>query len=479
LAAAEYKVRFTKTGFRTQWYDHMPTWSSATSVEVTSGGTAFNINATMVEEGEGSIAGRVTDASNGQGVGGFEVCASTYFEVEFGEYKRSCVKTGASGEYTLTGLPVGTYYVRFAPGETCEEEQGEKVRCEPSSNYIGQQVSSVRVKATKTTTVNAALQAGGEITGTVTNASITHPPLAKIRVCAEGANASGEHEYEEYRYGCAYTNASGQYTISGLTSSSYKVFFSGAICTVVKKGAEWECPEVYVGQYYQGRQTFKTANAVSVTVGQVAGGINESLREAFPTTPASTAAPTLTGTAAAGGALTCSQGSWSHEPTFLTYQWLRDGTVIAGQSAATYTLQTADEGHSITCSVWAGNGAGVVSATSNAVAVARPLAVASAVASVKGSTALVKLHCAGAGSCGGALELVVKRGKRSVVIGTAHFSIAAGKSATIHVKLAATGRSLLRKAGRRGLSVKLTGEGVKGRTLVLKAALGGNKHHKK
>jgi hypothetical protein len=470
LAAAEYKVRFTKTGFRIQWYNHMLIWSSATSVEVTSGGTASNINATMVEEGEGSIAGRVTDASNGQGVGGFEVCAST-----FREYKRSCVKTGANGEYTLAGLPASIYeqVSFFAPGETCEEEQGEKVRCEPSSNYIGQQVSSVRVKATKTTTVNAALQAGGEITGTVTNASITHPALAKITVCAEGANASGEHDYgAEY---CAYTNASGQYTISGLRGGSYKVFFSGTICTVVKKGAEWECPEVYVGQYYQGRQTFKTANAVSVTVGQVAGGINESLREAFPTTPAGTAAPTLTGTPAVGQALSCSQGSWSHEPTYLVYQWLRNGSVISGQTGSTYTVQPADPGHSIACSVTAGNGAGAASAMSNAVAIPVPLAVFVGV-KVKGAVASVTLSCPGAAPCSGAMKIVArvttKHGGRkktsNVTIGLASFSMPAGKRVTLRVHLTGPGSKLLRRAGRRGLKVQITGIGVQAHTAVLK-----------
>ena len=42
--------------------------------------------------------------------------------------------------------------------------------------------------------------------------------------------------------------------------------------------------------------------------------------------------------------LTCSQGSWLHEPTYLLYQWMRNGTVISGQTGTTYTLQAADQG---------------------------------------------------------------------------------------------------------------------------------------
>jgi len=467
--AGNYRVGFNAAGFATQYYNGVSALFESTLVSVTTNNVTPNINAALEEAGEGTVAGRVTNASNGQGAGGVEACAYTP--------ERHCAETNGNGEYSLSGLPAGTIQVEFRAAETCEEEQGEKVRCQPKSSYIGQS-NSVKVKANKTETLNVALQAGGQISGTVTNASITHPGLGKVRVCATKVVGT-THEFEEYGPGgCAYTNSSGQYTISGLESGSYKVEFNGYICSIPKKGEE-ECPEVYVTQFYHGKQTHKQAETVSVSAGSNTGGIDESLREAFPTMPASTAAPTLTGTAAAASALTCSQGSWSHEPTFLIYQWLRDGTVIAGQGAATYTLQAADEGHSITCSVWAGNGAGVASATSNAVAVARPLATASGVARVKGGTALVKLHCAGVASCGGALKLVAKRGKRSVVIGTARFSIAAGKSATIHVKLTATGRSLLRKAGRRGLGVKLTGEGVKGRKLVLKAALRGKKHHKK
>jgi Carboxypeptidase regulatory-like domain len=467
LAAAEYKVRFTKTGFATQWYNHMPTWSSATSVEVTSGGTAF-INATMVEEGEGSIAGRVTDASNGQGVSGFEVCAST-FSVEFG-YKEFCVKTGPNGEYTRAGLPAGIYQVSFsAPGETCEEEQGEKVRCEPSSNYIGQQVSSVRVKATKPTTVNAALQSGGQVSGTVTNASITHPGIAKLTICATKVQGSEE---EEFGGACAYTNSKGEYTINGLQGGSYKVKFNGYICTIPKKGQR-ECPEVYVGTYYHGQQTFKKGESVSVTTGSNTGGINESLREAFPTTPASTAAPTLTGTPAVGQALSCSQGSWSHEPTYLVYQWLRNGTVISGQTGPAYALQAADQGQAITCSVTAGNGAGAATAISNAVTIPVPLAVFVNV-KVKGAVASVTLRCPGPGSCSGVMKIVArvvtKHGKRKVTIGVASFSMLAGKRVTLRVHLTGPGSKLLRRAGRRGLKVQITGSGVQAHTAVLKAA---------
>ncbi len=464
LTEGHYRVGFNATGFATQYYNDASSLSDSTPVSVTTGNVTEHINGELEEEGPGTVTGRVTSASTGQGVGGVSVCADGFDE------GGHCTETNANGEYTISGLSVGSYTIYFSASATeCEEEQGEKVRCEPKANFLSQS-AQVKVKANKTETVNAALQVGGQISGTVTNASITHPGIAKIEVCATKV-MSAEDEYGPG--GCAYTNASGQYTIDGLESGSYKLEFDGYICSIPKKG-ERECPEVYVTQYSHGKQTHKQAETVPVTVGANTGGVNETLREAFPTTPVSTAAPTLTGTAIAGDVLTCSQGTWSHEPTYLVYQWLREGTVIVGQAGATYTVQAADEGHSVTCSVTAGNGAGAAGATSGAVKVAQPLAVSAATASVKGNSALLELRCTGGGACTGTLKLVVrtrgKHGTSSVVIGQAHFSIAAGKSATVHVHLKSKGASLLGKAGKRGLKVKLSGTGVKGRTLTLKTA---------
>ena len=465
LTEGEYLVEFSATGFATQYYDDASSLFDSTRVHVATGSLHENINAALEEEGVGSITGRVTNSS-GQGVGGIQVCANGGFG--------GCTETSGNGEYTISGLDVGTYDVSFSPQQnsSCEEEQGVKVRCALNANVIGQSVSGVHVKAGKTETVNVGLQTGGQISGTVTNASITHPGLAKVEVCA-----LKPYKYEETEYfgrvRCGYTNASGQYTISGLESASYKVEFNGYICSIPKKGEE-ECPEVYVTEYYHGQQTAKKGEGVSVTTGSNTGGINESLREAFPTTPASTVAPTLTGTPAVGQALSCSQGSWSHEPTYVVYQWLRNGSVISGQTGPAYVLQAADKGHSITCSVTAGNGAGAATAMSNAVTIPVPLAVLVGV-KVKGSVASVTLSCPGVAPCSGVMRIiarVAKHGKHkasNVTIGVASFSMGAGKSITLRVHLTGQGRKLLGKAGRRGLKVQITGSGVQARTATLKA----------
>jgi hypothetical protein len=78
--------------------------------------------------------------------------------------------------------------------------------------------------------------------------------------------------------------------------------------------------------------------------------------------PTNTGRPSVSGTAKAGGKLTCSKGDWTGSPTRFAYQWYRDGTPIQGATSSTYTVQKSDEQLTLTCAV----------TTSNAKGAARP-----------------------------------------------------------------------------------------------------------
>jgi hypothetical protein len=208
--------------------------------------------------------------------------------------------------------------------------------------------------------------------------------------------------------------------------------------------------------------------------------------------PENTAAPIVSGTAKVGQTLSCSEGMWiAASPTSYAYRWLRDGVAIGGAQSSVYMVTTADEGHSISCEVTATNAVGSKSAASaNSVAVheeARErreeeeaaaakkrqeakIAVASSVSLTEsalivrsGGKGSVKLACTGTAPCTGKLTLTVtskgkgKHGKKAKAetIGTAAFSIPAGKSGVVTIKLTAAGRALL-KAGHGKLSASLT-----------------------
>jgi len=63
--------------------------------------------------------------------------------------------------------------------------------------------------------------------------------------------------------------------------------------------------------------------------------------------------PTITGTARYGGKLTASEGTWVPTPSGIAYQWKRNGAVIAGASAKTYSPVYGDIGAQITVTVTA------------------------------------------------------------------------------------------------------------------------------
>jgi streptogramin lyase len=74
--------------------------------------------------------------------------------------------------------------------------------------------------------------------------------------------------------------------------------------------------------------------------------------------PANTGLPSISGTPAAGQILTCADGSWTNAPTVFTYQWNRDAAPIGAAIRQTYIVQTADQGHALTCTVTATNAGG-------------------------------------------------------------------------------------------------------------------------
>jgi hypothetical protein len=86
---------------------------------------------------------------------------------------------------------------------------------------------------------------------------------------------------------------------------------------------------------------------------------------AAPTPPGDISPPAISGQPLPGDKLTCSTGKWSGNPSSYSYTWSVDGKVIKGATGRTYTVQIANEGHTITCSVSARNGAGASRAVSS------------------------------------------------------------------------------------------------------------------
>lgn len=464
-----------------------------TPVHVTEGDRTQEIDAEL--ELLGGIAGTVESASGP--IPHTLVCVNSRTQ-----YHPACAFTDEDGEYEVPELPPGEFDIDFtgrvceAGGSGCSQESCEAGESCPRA-YVEQfyeeelnnEVADlVEVHAGEVTEpIDATLVAGGRIEGTVTLAALGDPALSDVTACA--------FSDESFNGSCGSTNEAGKYVIEGLGEAPFMVEFK-ASCT------EEPCPETYVEQFYDGEATEEEATQIQVTTGQATTGIDARMVLAHPQSPAFTTGPTLSGNPSVGSTLSCLAGTWSNFPTGSAYAWQRNGAAIMGQTGSTYVVGGADEGASLTCAVTVSNSAGSVSAASNSLSVpahkdeSKPAestppasspppppklgkATATGNATASGNTVTLSLKCTGKGACEGTLKLVyetkVKNAKgkttlKKVTIATASFKLAAGKTKAIKAKLTSKGATLLAGAGKAGLKVKLTGSGVKARTLTVKAA---------
>lgn len=87
--------------------------------------------------------------------------------------------------------------------------------------------------------------------------------------------------------------------------------------------------------------------------------------------PVNTVAPVISGTNTFGSTLTTTNGTFTGTATLTyTYQWLRGGSPIVGQTASTYVIGASDSLAAITCEVTATNSYGSDSEVSNTITVA-------------------------------------------------------------------------------------------------------------
>lgn len=207
LASGAYRIAFipgkeslfggsSNGNYLVQYYNGKSLVGEAEEVLIIAPGVLSGKNAELQPGGE--ISGVVKDAATHTPLAGAEVCASAGSE----GFEGNCASTNGLGEYTIMGLATNpSYKVEFFAPE--------------GGNYQVASQSGVPVTAPENKEkVNAELLAGGQITGTATDAS-THARLANVRVCATGGGSTR----------CASTNATGEYSIASLSSGSYQVGF--------------------------------------------------------------------------------------------------------------------------------------------------------------------------------------------------------------------------------------------------------------
>lgn len=136
--------------------------------------------------------------------------------------------------------------------------------------------------------------------------------------------------------------------------------------------------------------TFSFTVSASNSIGTVdTSSISIIVSPAVVPVPVNTVLPSLSfSTLLVGSVISATTGNWTNTPTSYLYQWNSNGTNISGATAFTYTLTSAEQNTSITCSVTAVNDGGSgVQATSPPIAVPPPLTAPVFTASTPSSSA--------------------------------------------------------------------------------------------
>jgi hypothetical protein len=481
--AGVFKVEFVPPAgskYASQYYEDKLSYAAATPVTVEENKTNPPVNAILAEGA--SISGTVTSAASSHSeIGHVEVTA---YEKAAPNAAIEHTETNQFGGYELADLLKGAYVIGFKVAFGSNLDYAPQFFPEKQRFMEAGAVSVT--EGEKESGIDAKLLQGASISGTVTDAA-TSQPLSGITVIAV---APGGSETLEARTS---TDANGNYTLAGLGSGSVDVVFQQLTESKVKPG------EVrYMSQFYKEddfpehissvEELFVGALPVEVTIPNTTSGIDAAMvREE----PANKVAPVVSGAPAVGQTLSCSKGSWTGIGTLTyAYKWLRDGAAIAGASSNTYVVQGADQGNGLVCVVTATNEIETevtrsVSATSNTVTVPLPpiigppgppranITLSSSKFVASDGTVWVPIACAGA-NCSGTIELIerevtkTRNAKKTIVkrktiaLGKATYSLAAGHSATIGIHLTAKGKSVLAKAKHHQLTVEVIASVVGG-----------------
>lgn len=164
----------------------------------------------------------------------------------------SCASPEASGTYQL-GAPEGEYHVEFVPS----------YRSRLLRQFYDHKTTLLDAKRVQvfekmvTQGVDADLEEGGAIAGTVTSAA-NGTPLSEVEVCASSAGGAATET-------CAATDAAGEYEVHSLSPGFYRIGFWG-------KGASAE----YEPWFYDDRPSFLQGTPVEVEA-ETTMGIDASL----------------------------------------------------------------------------------------------------------------------------------------------------------------------------------------------------------
>ena len=242
MPAGNYRVGFFDSAgvYLTEFYDDAPDLDSADDIAVALDATVSGIDAVLDKRGR--ITGSVSDGSNP--LANIEVAA--YQWTGYGYDRIASTHSDGSGRYDLGGLTEGTYRVGFSGSNS--EYLPEYYDDMPDLDSA----SDIPVtRGATTANINAVLTKGGQIDGSVTNGT---DPLPDTEIIAYRWTGS-EYQWAQ----STITDGSGNYVVSGLLASTYRLKFS-----------HYD----YIEEYYDNSPDLFGASDISVNLGETVSDID-------------------------------------------------------------------------------------------------------------------------------------------------------------------------------------------------------------
>ena len=242
LPAGKYKLFFSPStmsgNYIGEWHLNQTSFQTALEITVALGGT-YTIDAALVKGG--TITGKVIEEGTTTPIPNVNI--TLYDSVNQYSFQKWAT-SDSSGNYTIYGLPAGKYKLFFNPSTM-------------SGNYIGewhlnqtsfQTALEETVALGGTYTIDAALVKGGSISGKVTEEGTS--------TAIQGVNITVYDSVNQYSFvKWANTDSSGNYTVIGLPTGTFKIYF---------------LPQAgnYLNKWHINGNTFAEAAPISVTAGQ-------------------------------------------------------------------------------------------------------------------------------------------------------------------------------------------------------------------
>lgn len=185
---------------------------SGTPIGVVSGATTGGVNFGLSPAAR--ISGRVLNAQTSAPLQGVSVAA--YARIGLNVTFMGSANTDSSGDYTIRGLPTGTYYLHTSTNRAINEIFND-IQCAGFCSSNDAVVLGLGIAATQGSTtagINFVLEPGGAIAGTLIDAATLLPVQGSVDVYRQSGSSVAWVSY-------GYSDASGVYTVAGLSTGTY------------------------------------------------------------------------------------------------------------------------------------------------------------------------------------------------------------------------------------------------------------------